>query len=141
MGLLSSMWDAAKTIGKGVAQVFLGIGEVLILAIYAIGCVIFSIVEHLYNWIDSMITKIGNKIKSAIMLSPEDTEKFIRSLPEDKRTVLPPYKPGVRRSVLAAIDENGKVGVAQIASTERGFESQIEEAFKKGHLVEQPVEI
>lgn len=141
MGLLSNMWEAAKAVGKGVAQVFVGIGEVLILAIFAIGYVLFSIVEHLYNWIDSMIEKIGKKIKSAFMLSPEDTEKFIKSLPPEKRTVLPPYKPGVKRTIMAAADDKGKVYVAQIASTEKGFEQQIEEAFQQGHLIEQPIEI
>ena len=49
MGFWNNAWSAAKAIGKGVIDVFIGIGEVLILAIYAIGYVIFSIIEHLYN--------------------------------------------------------------------------------------------
>lgn len=141
MGLLSEMWSAAKKVGKGIAEVFVGIAEVLILTVYAIGYVIFSIVDHLYNWIDGVIEKIGNKIKKVVMLSPEDTEKFIRTLPPEKVSKLPPYKPGVKRSVMAATDNNGKVYTAQITSTERGFDQQIEDAFGKGHLVEQPIEI
>ena len=51
MGFLSNAWEAAKQVGKGLGQVFIGIGEALVLIVYAIGYVLFTIVEHLYNWI------------------------------------------------------------------------------------------
>ncbi|MDO4180911.1 MAG: hypothetical protein Q4D36_06435 [Bacteroidales bacterium] len=140
MGFWSDAWDAAKTIGKGVVDVFVGITAVLILTIYAIGYAIFSIFEHLYDWIDKMVDKVGSKLKGTTMVPPTETEEFIKGLRDKGKTTLPPYKPGVKRSLLVAHDSNGKVVAAQVASTEKGFDSTINEAFKKGHLVEQPVE-
>lgn len=140
MGFWSDAWDAAKTIGKGVVGVFVGITAVLILTIYAIGYAIFSIFEHLYDWIDKMVDKVGSKLKGTTMVPPTETEEFIKGLRDKGKTTLPPYKPGVKRSLLVAHDSNGKVVAAQVASTEKGFDSTINEAFKKGHLVEQPVE-
>lgn len=140
MGFWSDAWDAAKTIGKGVVNVFVGITAVLILTIYAIGYAIFSIFEHLYDWIDKMVDKVGSKLKGTTMVPPTETEEFIKGLRDKGKTTLPPYKPGVKRSLLVAHDSNGKVVAAQVASTEKGFDSTINEAFKKGHLVEQPVE-
>lgn len=142
MGFWSAAWDAAKTVGQGVKDVFVGIGSVIMLTIYAIGYVIFSIIEHLYNWIDKQIEKFGSKVKGTTMVPPEETEKFIKELNEKKgTTTLPPYKPGVKRSILVAHDENGKVLTAQVTSTEKGFDGAINEAFNKGNLVEQPVEV
>lgn len=140
MGFWSDAWDAAKTIGKGVVDVFVGITAVLILTIYAIGYAIFSIFEHLYDWIDKMVDKVRSKLKGTTMVPPTETEEFIKGLRDKGKTTLPPYKPGVKRSLLVAHDSNGKVVAAQVASTEKGFDSTINEAFKKGHLVEQPVE-
>lgn len=140
MGFWSDAWDAAKTIGKGVVDVFVGITAVLILTIYAIGYAIFSIFEHLYDWIDKMVDKVGSKLKGTTMVPPTETEEFIKGLRDKGKTTLPPYKPGVKRSLLVAHDSNGKVVAAQVASTEKGFDSTINEAFKKGHLVELPVE-
>lgn len=140
MGFWSDAWNAAKTIGKGVVDVFVGITAVLILTIYAIGYAIFSIFEHLYDWIDKMVDKVGSKLKGTTMVPPTETEEFIKGLRDKGKTTLPPYKPGVKRSLLVAHDSNGKVVAAQVASTEKGFDSTINEAFKKGHLVEQPVE-
>lgn len=140
MGFWSDAWDAAKTTGKGVVDVFVGITAVLILTIYAIGYAIFSIFEHLYDWIDKMVDKVGSKLKGTTMVPPTETEEFIKGLRDKGKTTLPPYKPGVKRSLLVAHDSNGKVVAAQVASTEKGFDSTINEAFKKGHLVEQPVE-
>lgn len=140
MGFWNNAWSAAKAIGKGVIDVFIGIGEVLILAIYAIGYVIFSIIEHLYNWIDGIIEKHRNKkINKTIMVPPAETEEFIKGLRDKGKTTLPPYKPGVKRTLLVA-EDSGTVVVGQVASTERGFDDNIEEAFKKGYLVEQPIE-
>lgn len=139
MGFWSNAWQAAKQVGKGIGQVFIGIAEVLILTVYAIGYVIFSIVEHLYNWIDGIIEKHGSKVKGTVMVPPEETEKFIKELRDKGKTTLPPYKPGVKRTLLVAEEGNGKVVAAQPASTDKGFDAKIEEAFKKGHLVEQPI--
>lgn len=140
MGFWSDAWDAAKTIGKGVVDVFVGITAVLILTIYAIGYAIFSIFEHLYDWIDKMVDKVGSILTGTTMVPPTETEEFVKGLRDKGKTTLPPYKPGVKRSLLVAHDSNGKVVAAQVASTEKGFDSTINEAFKKGHLVEQPVE-
>ena len=63
MGFWSDAWDAAKAIGQGVVDVFVGITAVLILTIYAIGYVLFSIIDHLYDWIDKMVDKVGSKLK------------------------------------------------------------------------------
>ena len=52
MGFWSETWDAAKSIGKGIADVFVGVVAVLVLTIWAIGYVVFSIFDHLYDWID-----------------------------------------------------------------------------------------
>lgn len=139
MGFWSDAWDAAKTVGKGVFDVFVGITAVLVLTVFAIGYVIFSISEHLYKWIDGMVEKLGNKMKGTVMVPPEDTEEFIKGLGDRGVKKLPPYKPGVKRTLLVAEDESGKVLSAQVASTERGFEDAIEDAFKQGHIVEQPV--
>lgn len=141
MGFWSAAWDTAKAIGRGVVDVFVGITAVLILTIYAIGYAIFSIFEHLYDWIDKMVDKVGNKLKGTTMVPPTETEEFIKGLRNQGKTTLPPYKPGVKRSLLIAHDNNGKVVAAQVASTEKGFDDTIDDAFKKGHLVEQPVEI
>lgn len=140
MGIWSDAWDAAKAVGKGVLDVFVGITAVLVLTVLAIGYVLFTIGEHLYNWIDSLLEKLGNKMKGTVMVPPEDTEVFIKGLGDRGVKKLPPYKPGVKRTLLVAEDANGKVLKAQIASTERGFEDAIDEAFKQGRLVEQPVE-
>lgn len=140
MGFWSDAWDAAKAIGQGVVDVFVGITAVLIMTVFAIGYAIFSIIEHLYDWIDKMVDKIGSKLKGTTMVPPTETEEFIKGLRDKGKTTLPPYKPGVKRSLLVAHDSDGKVVAAQVASTEKGFESTIDEAFKKGHLVEQPVE-
>lgn len=139
MGFWSDAWDAAKSVGKGIVDVFVGIAEVLILTVFAIGYAIFSIFEHLYNWIDGMIEKLGSKFKGTVMVPPADTEEFLKGLGDRGVKKLPPYTPGVKRTLLVAEDSNGKVLSAQVASTERGFEGTIEDAFKQGHLVEQPI--
>lgn len=139
MGFLSNAWEAAKQVGKGLGQVFIGIGEALVLIVYAIGYVLFTIVEHLYNWIDGVIEKFGNKVSTTTMLSPEDTEEFITTLRNKGKTTLPEYTPGVNRSIMSAHDSNGKVIYSQVTSTEKGFEPRIAEAFKKGHIIEQPI--
>lgn len=139
MGFWSEAWDAAKSIGRGIADVFVGVVAVLVLTIWAIGYVIFSIFDHLYDWIDETIEKVKKKIKSVIMIDTEETEKFISGLPVDKRRTLPPYKPGTKRSLIAATDENNKVVHAQITSTTKGFDDIIEDAFRRGEIVEQPV--
>lgn len=72
------------------------------------------------------------------MLSPDETETFISTLPSDKRKTLEPYKPNVKRTVMAAMDGN-KVVSAQIASTTKGFDDTIQEAFDRGEIVEQPI--
>lgn len=139
MGFWSDAWDAAKLIGKGIADVFVGIVAVLVLTIWAIGYVIFSVFDHLYDWIDRTIEKVKKKIKSVIMVGTKDTEKFIDTLPRDKRTILPGYAPGTKRSLIAAVDENQKVVHAQITSTTKGFDDIIEDAFSRGEMVEQPI--
>lgn len=141
MGFWTSAWNAAKAVGRGVADVFIGITAVLILVVYAIGYVIFTIVDHLYDWIDEKLEKFGNKLTGTTMVPPEDTEEFIKKLREQKKTTLPAYKPGTKRTLLVGHDSNGKVLVAQPASTEKGFDKAIDEAFRQGHLVEQPIEI
>lgn len=141
MGFWSKAWDAAKAVGKGVLDVFTGIIAVLVLTVWAIGYVIFSIVDHLFSWIDDIIDKIKTEIKGVQMVPPKDTEIFIKNLNENKgTTVLHPYKPGVKRSLLVATGEDGKVKSAQVVSTNSGFESTIENAFNKGNIVEQPIE-
>lgn len=90
MGFWSDAWDAAKTIGKGVVDVFVGITAVLILTIYAIGYAIFSIFEHLYDWIDKMVDKVGSKLKGTTMVPPTETEEFIKGLRDKGKTTLPP---------------------------------------------------
>lgn len=72
------------------------------------------------------------------MLSPDETEKFINTLPSDKRKKLKPYTPNVKRSVMAAMDGN-KVVSAQIVSTTKGFDDTIQDAFDRGEIVEQPI--
>lgn len=141
MGFWSEAWETAKSIGEGVLDVFVGICEVLISVVWAIGKVIFSIAKHLYNWIDRMIEKIGNKIAGTTMVPPKETEEFLKGLRDKGKTTLPPYKPGVQRSILIAHDAEGKILVAQPTSTESGFDAAIDEAFKKGNLVEQPIEL
>jgi len=141
MGFWSSAWNAAKAIGKGVANVFVGIVSVLVLTVWAIGYVIFSIFEHLYDWIDNTIEWVKDKCKigGTTMVPPEDTEEFIKGLKDKGVTTLPPYQPGTKRTLMVAHDTNGKVVRAQVASTQSGFEKQIQDAFTKGDLVEQPV--
>lgn len=139
MGFWSETWDAAKSIGKGIADVFVGVVAVLVLTIWAIGYVVFSIFDHLYNWIDETIEKIKKKITSVIMIDTEETEKFINGLPGKNKKTLPPYSPGTKRSLIAAVDENNKVVHAQITSTTKGFDDIIEDAFRRGEIVEQPV--
>lgn len=141
MGFWEKTWEAAKAIGKGVKDVFVGIVAVLVLTVYAIGYVIFTIAEHLYNWIDQLFESGDTNVNGVTMVDPIETEKFIKSLGDKKTTQLPPYTPNTKRTMLVAHDKNGKVTKAQIASTDKGFEAKIEEAFKKGHLVEQPVEV
>jgi hypothetical protein len=138
MSFISECWENAKAIGKGILDVFATIGEVLITAIFAIGYVIFEIVKHLYEWIDSIADKLqGNG--DVVMVPPKDTEEFIQNLRERGKTTLPPYKPGTKRTLLVGSDSNGKVKVGQVASTEKGFEKPIQDAFDKGNLVEQPI--
>lgn len=142
MGFWSDAWNTAKAIGQGVVDVFVGIVNVLVLTVWAIGYVIFSIFEHLYSWIDETIEKVKIKLKGTTMVPPEDTEQFIRDLNNNKgKTTLPPYKPGVKRSLVVANDTSGKVVRAQVVSTDSGWEKAIDDAFKKGNLVDQPVEI
>lgn len=139
MGFWSETWEDAKAIGRGIVDVFIGVASVLVLAVWAIGYVIFSIVDHLHKWIDNTLEKIG-KLTSTTMVSPDDTEKFISNLPPEKKTKLEPYKPNVQRSLVAAMDGN-KVVSAQIVSTTKGFDSTIQEIFDKGQIVEQPIEL
>lgn len=138
MGFWSEAWEAAKAIGKGITDVFVGIASVLVLVVWAIGYAIFSVVDHLYKWIDKTIERIKKYFTSTVMLSPDETEKFINTLPSDKRKKLEPYKPNVKRSVMAAMDGN-KVVSAQIVSTTKGFDDTIQDAFDRGEIVEQPI--
>ena len=139
MGFLSDIWDAAKSIGKGVADIFVGVAAVLVLTIWAIGYVIFSVVGHLYKWIDETIEKVKGTVSSVIMIDPKETEIFVKGLPEKKRTILEGYSPGATNSLMVATDRNGKVQRAQITSTTKGFDDIIEDAFRRGEIVEQPV--
>mgnify|MGYP004628783075 FL=1 len=138
MGFWSEAWEAAKAIGRGITDVFVGIASVLVLVVWAIGYAIFSVVDHLYKWIDKTIERIKKYFTSTVMLSPDETEKFINTLPSDKRKKLKPYEPNVKRSVMAAMDGN-KVGFAQIVSTTKGFDDTIQDAFDRGEIVEQPI--
>lgn len=138
MGYWSEAWEAAKAIGRGITDVFVGIASVLVLVVWAIGYAIFSVVDHLYKWIDKTIERIKKYFTSTVMLSPDETEKFINTLPSDKRKELEPYKPNVKRSVMAAMDGN-KVVSAQIVSTTKGFDDTIQDAFDRGEIVEQPI--
>ncbi len=138
MGFWSEAWEAAKAIGRGITDVFVGIASVLVLVVWAIGYAIFSVVDHLYKWIDKTIERIKKYFTSTVMLSPDETEKFINTLPSDKRKELEPYKPNVKRSVMAAMDGN-KVVSAQIVSTTKGFDDTIQDAFDRGEIVEQPI--
>lgn len=139
MGFWSKAWSAAKAVGKGVVDVFIGITEVLLLTVWAIGYVIFSVLDHLYSWIDRVIENVKTKLKGVQMVPPQDTEEFIKELNNKNKTTLPPYKPGVKRSLLIATGVNGKVACAQIVSA-GGFESTIDNAFKRGDIVDQPIE-
>lgn len=139
MGFWSSAWNAAKEVGKGVVDVFTGVIAVMVLTVWAIGYVIFSICDHLFSWIDDVIEKVKTKLKGVQMVPPEDTEKFIKELNNKGTTKLPAYKPGVKRSLLVATGEDGKVTRAQVVSTDKGFESTIENAFNRGVIVEQPI--
>lgn len=140
MGFWQDVWSAAKAVGKGVKDVFVGILEVMVLTVYAIGYVLFTIAEHLYNWIDGLFDSNVTSTTTGVTLVPEDeTEKFIKGLNSNGKTVLPGYTPKVKRTLIVAHDENNKVVKAQVASTTKGFESRIQEAFNKGHLVEQPI--
>lgn len=138
MGFWSEAWEAAKAIGRGITDVFVGIASVLVLVVWAIGYAIFSVVDHLYKWIDKTIERIKKYFTSTVMLSPDETEKFINTLPSDKRKKLKPYTPNVKRSVMAAMDGN-KVVSAQIVSTTKGFDDTIQDAFDRGEIVEQPI--
>lgn len=138
MGFWSDAWDAAKLIGKGIADVFIGVVSVLVLTIFAIGYVIFSVVEHLYNWIDTTIAKTKQWFTSVIMIDPQTTEEFLKTLPDDKKKTLPMYSVGERRSLILGMDKN-KVGYAQLTSTTKGFDDIIEDAFSRGEMVEQPI--
>lgn len=138
MGYWSEAWEAAKAIGRGITDVFVGIASVLVLVVWAIGYAIFSVVDHLYKWIDKTIERIKKYFTSTVMLSPDETEKFINTLPSDKRKKLKPYPPNVKRSVMAAMDGN-KVVSAQIVSTTKGFDDTIQDAFDRGEIVEQPI--
>lgn len=138
MGYWSEAWEAAKAIGRGITDVFVGIASVLVLVVWAIGYAIFSVVDHLYKWIDKTIERIKKYFTSTVMLSPDETEKFINTLPSDKRKKLKPYTPNVKRSVMAAMDGN-KVVSAQIVSTTKGFDDTIQDAFDRGEIVEQPI--
>lgn len=138
MGYWSEAWEAAKAIGRGITDVFVGIASVLVLVVWAIGYAIFSVVDHLYKWIDKTIERIKKYFTSTVMLSPDETEKFINTLPSDKRKKLKPYTPNVKRSVMAAMDGN-KVVSAQIVSTTKGFDDTIQDAFDRGEFVEQPI--
>ena len=140
MGFWSSAWNAAKAVGKGVVDVFTGVIAVMVLTVWAIGYVIFSIFDHLFSWIDDVIEKVKTKLKGVQMVPPEDTEKFIKELNNKGKTTLPHYTPGVKRSLLVATGEDGKVKRAQVVSTDKGFESIIENAFNRGDIVEQPIE-
>lgn len=138
MGYWSEAWEAAKAIGRGITDVFVGIASVLVLVVWAIGYAIFSVVDHLYKWIDKTIERIKKYFTSTVMLSPDETEKFINTLPSDKRKKIKPYTPNVKRSVMAAMDGN-KVVSAQIVSTTKGFDDTIQDAFDRGEIVEQPI--
>lgn len=138
MGYWSEAWEAAKAIGRGITDVFVGIASVLVLVVWAIGYAIFSVVDHLYKWIDKTIERIKKYFTSTVMLSPDETEKFINTLPSDKRKKLKPYTPNVKISVMAAMDGN-KVVSAQIVSTTKGFDDTIQDAFDRGEIVEQPI--
>lgn len=139
MGFFSTAWNAARAVGRGVMDVFRGVAAVLVLAVYAIGYAIFSIIGHLYTWIDGILEKHGNKVKTTIMVPPDETQTFLDSLPDGKgRTILPAY-PRCKPSLMVATDQNGKVITAQVATTEKGFDKTIEDAFKQGNLVEQPI--
>lgn len=140
MGFFSNLWGAAKAVGKGVLDIFVGISAVLVLTVYAIGYVIFTIAEHLYNWIDG-IFESGKQATGAVMVPPEDTEAFIKTLSERGTVTLEPYSPRTKRSLMFATDRNGNVVKAQVTSTTKGFDTQIQAAFDKGDLVEQPIAI
>lgn len=140
MGFWSDVWDSAKVIGKGIADVFLGIAEVLVLTVYAIVDTIFTITEHLYDWIDGVINQ-GKDISSTVLFSPEDTERFLKTLEENGkgRKVLKPYDSKSRKSMVVATGKNKKVTHAQLTTSAKGYDKDIEEAWDEGLLVEVPV--
>lgn len=63
MGFWSEAWEAAKAIGRGITDVFVGIASVLVLVVWAIGYAIFSVVDHLYKWIDKTIERIKSILR------------------------------------------------------------------------------
>ncbi len=140
MAFWTEIWTAAMQVKDSFISVMKTIGEVLIDAIFAIGRKIFEIVTHLYQWIDEFIDR--GQLKrgdETTMVPPKDTEEFIKSLRDRGRTTLPPYTPGTKRSLIVGSDANGTVKVAQISSTESGFESKIQDSFDKGNLVVTPI--
>ena len=135
MGFWSEAWDRAKSVGRGVADVFVGVVAVLVLTVYAIGVAIFSIVKHLYAWIDKLVSKFKCRKGTAIILPPKETGEFLNGL-KNERAVLPDYTPN--SSLLVATNDKGEVITAQVASPDEGYERTIDEFFKKGMIVEQP---
>ena len=140
MGFWSDLLDSAKTVGKGIADVFCGIVEVLVLTVYAIVDTIFTITEHLYDWIDGVIEQ-GKDVGSTLLLSESDTGEFLNWLETSgkKTKTLVPYDRKSRKSLLVALDKNKNVTHAQITTSAKGYDEDIEEAWNEGLLVEVPV--
>ena len=139
MAFWTEILATAMKVKDSFISVLTTIGEVLLNVIFSIGHTIFEIAKHLYQWIDGIIDKVQGK-GTVIMVPPKDTEEFLKTLKDRGKTTLPSYTPGKKRSLMVASDANGTVKVAQVASTDKGFEKTIQDSFDKGDLVEQPIE-
>ena len=98
---------------------------------------LFSIEEHLYTWIDTVLQEINQPLKAVYLVPPEITEILVQ---ENFTGAFKNYlETQEKRILLIALGTDEETKCVQIVNT-RGFEGIIEEAFNKNNIVEQPID-
>lgn len=98
---------------------------------------LFSIEEHLYTWIDTVLQEINQPLKAVYLVPPEITEIFVQ---ENFTGAFKNYlETQEKRILIIALGTDEEAKRVQIVNT-IGFEAIIEEAFNKNHIVEQPID-
>lgn len=98
---------------------------------------LFTVKEHLYTWIDTVVKEIGQPLKVVYLVPPEITAILLKENFHD--AFKNHHETQGKRTLLIALGADDKMKCIQIINA-RGFEAIIEDAFYKNNIVEQPID-